>query len=163
MDDDDPLTEREVEVLRICEQLTISNQVQSPLRAETPRLLFEDRENHLYAMTAAPDGHLVWKNELLSGRARIDVAETCGALLGHLHANTWHNDELAKCLDDRQFFNDLRLDPYYRQVAHVHADLKAAVEKLISSVCHERHCLVHGDFSPKNLLVYGDSLMLIDF
>jgi Ser/Thr protein kinase RdoA (MazF antagonist) len=34
---------------------------------------------------------------------------------------------------------------------------------LIDSVWAERHCLVHGDFSPKNLLVYGNHIMLIDF
>ncbi len=154
---------REVEVLRICERLTTSHPFNSPLRVETPRLLFEDRENHLYAMTAAPQDHVVWKSELLSGRARTSVAESCGALLGHLHSKTWHDSDLAECLRDRRFFDVLRLDPYYRQIAHVHADMRPAVEKLINSVWDERHCLVHGDFSPKNLLVYGDCLMLIDF
>jgi 5-methylthioribose kinase len=154
---------REIEVLRICEQLTASQPCISPLRLETPRLLFEDRENHLYAMTAAPQDHVVWKSELLSGRARVDVAESSGVLLGLLHSKTWHDRELAHRLDDRQYFDVLRLDPYYRQVARVHLDLRPALEKLIHSVWDERHCLVHGDFSPKNLLVYGDCLMLIDF
>ena len=154
---------REVDVLRICERLTRSHQFSSPLRVETPRLLFEDRDNYLYAMTSAPQDHVVWKSELLSGRARTDVAESCGALLGHLHSRTWHDDDLAQRLDDRQFFDGLRLDPYYRQVARVHADLRPAMERLIDSVWVERHCLVHGDYSPKNLLVYGDCLMLIDF
>ena len=37
------------------------------------------------------------------------------------------------------------------------------MNQLIDSVWHERHCLVHGDFSPKNLLVHANSVTLIDF
>jgi 5-methylthioribose kinase len=66
-------------------------------------------------------------------------------------------------LDDRQFFFDLRLDPYYRQIAAVHVSLAPEIDRLIAAVCAERHCLVHGDFSPKNLLVHNDRLFLIDF
>ena len=99
----------------------------------------------------------------MSGMARSDVALSCGTLLGTLHAKSWHDASLARQLDDRQFFDDLRLDPYYRQIARVDESLAPAIERLIDSVCSERHCLVHGDFSPKNLLVYGNCLMLIDF
>jgi len=155
---------REVEVLGECTRLTKADTGEaSSLRAETPRLLFEDRENYLYAMTAAPAKHVVWKDELLSGRTRTEVAAACGELLGRLHAGSWHDDKVAHQLDDRQFFDDLRLDPYYRQIARVHADLKPAIENLLESIWNERHCLVHGDFSPKNLLLSDQSLMLIDF
>jgi 5-methylthioribose kinase len=114
-------------------------------------------------MTAAPRECVTWKSEVLAGRARTDVAESCGALLGHLHCETWHDADLADRLNDRQFFDDLRLDPFYRQVARVHSDLQPAVEQLIDSTWNERHSLVHGDFSPKNLLVGGGCLILIDF
>ncbi len=134
-----------------------------PSKLIVPRLLFEDHENYLYAMSAAPSEHVVWKHELLSGMARSDVARSCGTLLGTLHAKSWHDASLAQQLDDRQFFDDLRLDPYYRQIAGVHESLAPDIERLIDSVCSERHCLVHGDFSPKNLLVHGNGLMLIDF
>jgi tRNA A-37 threonylcarbamoyl transferase component Bud32 len=154
---------REVDVLLICEHLTRVSNFDSPLRVETPRFLFDDRENYLYAMTAAPQGCVTWKSELLSGSARTDVAKSCGALLGHLHSNTWNNEVIAVAFDDRQFFEDLRLDPFYRQVARMNSDLKPAVEQLIDSTWNERRCLVHGDFSPKNLLVSGSCLFLIDF
>jgi 5-methylthioribose kinase len=154
---------REVDVLRICARLIESRTAKSPLKLETPRLLFTDRENLLYAMSAAPVDHVVWKHELLSGVARQDVARSCGTLLGTLHSKSWHDVALAEQLDDRQFFEDLRLDPYYRQICRVHESLAPHIERLIEAVCRERHCLVHGDFSPKNLLIHGDRLMLIDF
>ena len=79
--------------------------------------------------------HVVWKHELLSGMARSDVARSCGTLLGTLHAKSWHDASLAQQLDDRQFFDDLRLDPYYRQIAGVHESLAPDIERLIDSVC----------------------------
>jgi hypothetical protein len=130
---------------------------------ETPRFLFDDRENYLYAMSAAPIDHAVWKTELLGGHANPEIASACGALLGRLHAGSWHDDSFAIRFGDRQFFDDLRIDPYYRQIAAVHSDLRPAIERLVASLERERHCLVHGDFSPKNLLIYDHRVMLIDF
>ena len=67
---------REVEVLRICqrvlEQPPSSGSCQ--LSAQTPRVLFEDREQYVFAMSAAPRDHRVWKQELLAGTARPEIA-----------------------------------------------------------------------------------------
>ena len=154
---------REVDVLRLCATLLHDARTDVAFKVDVPRLLFEDRENYLYAMSAAPAEHVVWKHELLSGVARTDVACACGTLLGTLHGRSWHDASLARRLDDRQFFVDLRLDPYYRQIAGVHESLAPDIERLIDSVWSQRHCLVHGDFSPKNLLVHSTGVFLIDF
>jgi 5-methylthioribose kinase len=154
---------REVEVLRICTELLRCRPTDAPLKPDVPELFFTDRENYVYGMSAAPAEHVVWKQELLSGAARSEVAQSCGLLLGTLHAQSWHADSLARQLGDRQFFDELRLDPYYRRISLVHESLAPAIHRLIDSVWRERHCLVHGDFSPKNLLVCRDSLLLIDF
>jgi 5-methylthioribose kinase len=113
---------REVEVLRHCQSLVNAKRLSAPLLLEVPQLLFEDRENFLYAMSAAPSDHVVWKNELLDGAARTDVVRSCGTLLGALHAGSWHDESTERQLGDRKFFNDLRLDPFYRQIARVHAE-----------------------------------------
>jgi aminoglycoside phosphotransferase (APT) family kinase protein len=154
---------REIAVLRQCERLLTGQTSDATLTVEVPYFLFEDRGNYLYAMSAAPTNHVAWKNELLSGIARTDVAHACGTALGTLHAASWHDAELAQQFDDRQFFDDLRIDPYYRQVTRVHPELSPDMDTLIDSVWRERHCLVHGDFSPKNLLVHANGVMLIDF
>jgi hypothetical protein len=114
-------------------------------------------------MSAAPTDYAVWKNEMLSGVARTEIASACGTALAALHGRSWHDATIARQFDNRQFFEDLRLDPYYRQVARVRPELAPLVNQLIDTVWHERHCLVHGDFSPKNLLVHANSIVLIDF
>lgn len=138
---------REAEVLRICQRVLAGCQ----LSVEIPQVLFEDRENFCFAMTAAPAHHTVWKQQLLAGDADPAIAQACGQLMGTLHERTWQVAEIDRQLEDRQFFNDLRLDPYYRHIASLHNDLQGALQHLIDSVWQNRWCLVHGDFSPKKI------------
>lgn len=161
---------REVAVLRICQELLPTNIPdhggQHPTDEVTPLLpqvLWEDRENYLYAMTAAPDGHHTWKELLLAGETDPRIATACARLLGALHAGSWNSAAVAAQIGERTFFDQLRLDPYYRQIARVHSDLAPAIGRLIDSVWQHRRCLVHGDYSPKNLLVWPHCLLLIDF
>jgi 5-methylthioribose kinase len=161
---------REVEVLEICGQLLASGGRQPPdtnLSASwmttVPKILFSDRPAYCFAMTAAPAGHQTWKEQLLAGQADTGIATVCGELLGKLHAGSWRNPEIAARLDDRSFFDSLRLDPYYRRLAVIHPDLAATLNKLIDDTYSTRLCLVHGDFSPKNLLISPGQICLIDF
>jgi 5-methylthioribose kinase len=164
---------REIDVLRTCEKLLLVGPpptrprpikpAANELLAATPRVLHEDRENYAFAMTAAPADHRVWKADLLGGRVEPIIAEACGRLLGKLHAGSWHDAEVAARLADRRVFDELRLDPYYRSLSRRFADFQPALDRLIESTMHERHSLVHADFSPKNLLVFHGGLLLVDF
>jgi 5-methylthioribose kinase len=154
---------REVETLEVCRELLGDSQAcAAPPRAGLPTVLFEDHEQFTFGMTSAPRDHRVWKNELLAGRVDPDVAEACGWLLAQLAIGGWRNEAVAARLGDRSFFEALRVEPYYRRVAEVHADLREPIERLIASLDENRLTLVHGDFSPKNLLLFDDSLWLID-
>ncbi|HZZ73978.1 MAG TPA: aminoglycoside phosphotransferase family protein [Pirellulales bacterium] len=171
---------REVAVLRACQRilaaalpargaplLPSADSVGAPephgLHATTPEVLYEDRANYCFAMTAAPAQHHVWKRDLLAGRLDPHVAAACGQLLGRLHAESWLDGQLAAELGDRQWFEELRIDPYYRTVATVQPDLAPAIQRLIDSIWQQGGCLVHADFSPKNLLVFDGGLMMVDF
>ena len=161
---------REVETLRICgELLGMPNSERRIQNAEAsqpcvPEVLWEDRENYCFAMTAAPPEHRTWKELLLAGELAdsANIAIACGRMLATLHGASWGNADIAAQLDDRTYFDQLRIDPYYRQIAKVHSDLAPPIQQLIDSVWSHRLCLVHGDFSPKNLLVWKGRIMLID-
>ncbi len=157
---------REVDVLQICQHVLAgrceSTRSDAAPAIRTPDVLFIDRENYLFTMTAAPR-HEVWKAQLLSGQTEITIARACGRLMAMLHAETWGSETIAKQIGDRQFFDDLRVDPYYRQIARQDGGLRPAVDQLIQSLESHPRCLVHGDFSPKNLLVFDGGLMLVDF
>ncbi|QGJ71031.1 Aminoglycoside phosphotransferase [Planctomycetales bacterium 10988] len=155
---------QEVEVLHICHELLTPQSEDDPVRvAHTPAVLFEDREQYAFAMEAAPPGHTVWKSDLLAGKISTENAEYCGSLMGRLHAKSWHQTELADRLGKYAHFEDLRLDPYYRTLGENVPSLKAACEDLIEENLTEKHCFVHADFSPKNILCHEKCLILIDF
>ncbi|MCA9164104.1 MAG: phosphotransferase [Planctomycetales bacterium] len=159
---------REVETLRICadclrDERQTDFAADDGFRFSVPQVVFEDRENYLYAMSAAPAEHIVWKRQLLRGVADRRIAAACGKLLGRLHARTWNDSGVANQLADRSFFEQLRVDPYYRFAAEQRPEFREYLEPLIASLVENRHSLVHGDFSPKNLLLFQHEVMLVDF
>jgi 5-methylthioribose kinase len=128
-----------------------------------PEVLFEDRGNCLFAMSAAPPGARTWKAHLLEGDASAEIAGRIGGLLGAIVRATWRNPEWAAAFGDQTVFDQLRLDPYYRSTARRHPDLAGCFESLMRDSGARRVALVHGDWSPKNFLVLGGEVTLIDF
>src|SRR5690242_16787211 len=61
-----------------------------------PRIVFEDRDNYLFAMEAAPADHVVWKQTLLEGRAESRIAAFLGDCLAALHRETAFRSELER-------------------------------------------------------------------
>jgi aminoglycoside phosphotransferase (APT) family kinase protein len=128
-----------------------------------PAVLHADPARHLFVMTAAPAGALNWKTKLLAGRVDPAVATRAGAILAGMHLGTAADPATAARFDDREFFHTLRVDPYYWEVCRVHPDLRPAIAPLIDEMLAHRQALVHGDYSPKNMLVHGDELLILDF
>lgn len=153
---------REVDVMQVCDTL-LSHDADPSLRVQTPRILHEDRAQYVFAMTAAPRDHRVWKAELLAERVEPEIARQCGRLLGRLHARAWRQPTVEARLADRSIFDELRLDPYYRTVASRYPEAAPQLQSLIDSVWAHRLTLVHADFSPKNLLLAERGLLMVDF
>jgi 5-methylthioribose kinase len=128
-----------------------------------PRVLFRDPENFLFAMTAAPPDAETWKDRLLRGDVDPAVAERVAEMLVRLIRAGRELDSLRLEFASQSVFDELRLDPYYRATAVRHPDLAPFFEELISA-CHNRaYTLVHGDWSPKNFLLSGSSILSIDW
>jgi 5-methylthioribose kinase len=128
-----------------------------------PPIAFEDRDNCIYAMEAAPPGARPWKTCLLEGELDLATAETVGDLLARMIRASRESPAWETSFGDQTVFDQLRLDPYYRSTALVHPDLAGFFDSLIDDCSTRRYSLVHGDWSPKNFLVEGISVMAIDF
>ncbi|WIY24757.1 phosphotransferase family protein [Parasedimentitalea psychrophila] len=94
-----------------------------------------------------------WKSLMLAGDADPDIAATVGATLGHLHAATSNDPEVAETFATDSLFDALRLDPYLRFTATVHLDLSEKILAVLAQTAATQTALVHGDFSPKNILI----------
>lgn len=128
-----------------------------------PHFLFEDRDHHLLAMEAVPRPHENWKSRLLSGRLEIGHVKQSAKMLAAIHRCSYERrEELAPSFDDRSFFESLRLEPYYAFTASELPDAADFLRSLIDETRRSRWTLVHGDFSPKNILIHEDRLVLLD-
>ncbi len=127
-----------------------------------PRVLWSDPLHHRFAMALVPPRFRNWKNLLVAGETSEATARRAGVLLGLLHRRSSVREDLARQFDDRTFLIELRIEPFFRRVAARHPALKTAVDETVEQLLACRLCLVHGDFSPKNMLVDGGEVVLLD-
>ncbi|MDX2160373.1 MAG: phosphotransferase [bacterium] len=128
-----------------------------------PALIFEDREQHILAMQAIPQPHDNWKSLLLAGKADLNQVQQFGQILGGIHRGSGlRRAELEPLFGDQSFFETLRVEAYYRYAGAQNPPVQDWIESLIAAMERERHTLVHGDYSPKNILVRHGKLILLD-
>jgi 5-methylthioribose kinase len=134
----------------------------TPKGSITP-LLFEDKAENLLAMEAVPEPHQNWKLRLLCGEIDQEYFGQFAKLLGSIHRESFRlRHELAPVFASKHFFKTLRLEPYYEQSATIVPQVSSFLEELIAWTLSRSDTLVHGDFSPKNVLVHHNQLILLD-
>lgn len=111
-----------------------------------------------------PERWSTFKGLLLAGQGDPElVAQRLGAALGQLHERAAAQPELAARFDTTEDFGALRLEPYLRTLASRYPEHAEAQRDLEDSLLANRRTLVHGDVSPKNVLVDIESTpVLID-
>ncbi|MBL8550459.1 MAG: aminoglycoside phosphotransferase family protein [Hyphomonadaceae bacterium] len=128
-----------------------------------PRLLAHDPANGLFAMQwLAPETYRLWKSELLAGRVDVGAAARVGDLLGRIHAATARDPSLPARFATDASFHALRIDAYLLATARVHPDLAPRIEAIAAHTAAAKHALVHGDVSPKNILLGPHGPVLLD-
>jgi len=121
-----------------------------------PAVIFEDRENFACVLEYAGDGSRNWKQDLLAGAVDPNVTRRVAEILAEIHSKTLNNKDVKKRFADDTNFHQLRLDPYLATAAIHHPEIKQHLDEVQSFLADEKYCLVHGDFSPKNILLLSD-------
>ena len=128
-----------------------------------PRIIAHMPAAHCFAMDYLPPDHFpTWKTQLLAGSADAAFAGKVGARLGRIHAVSAADDAVAACFANDATFYAIRLEPYLEATARVHPDIGGALLALSQSTLATRRALVHGDISPKNILVGPASPIFLD-
>jgi 5-methylthioribose kinase len=129
-----------------------------------PELIDFDPEDFTLTMERLPRECTVWKSDLLSGIIKPSIGADLGKILA-----TWHNfgadskDSRDAYMED-SLFDQLRVTPFYRAVAKVNPALDARIQELITEISTLKITLVHGDFSPKNIMITGvNKPIVLDF
>jgi len=126
-----------------------------------PRVLGQHPRLGVLAMSYLPD-HTLWKQQLRDGIAELPTATAVGASLARIHAFAAARPALAAEFDSQAIFFDIRLEPYLLATAARHADLSSQLQALVRTTQAHAKTLVHGDVSPKNILVDGHAPVFLD-
>jgi aminoglycoside phosphotransferase (APT) family kinase protein len=125
-----------------------------------PKVLAWDDERGLFAMEYLD--FPVWKSLLRSGRTDAAFAARVGAALAAIHSATAGRPEIASAFPTDAIFHAIRLEPYLLATARQHPDLDDRLSALAGRTAAAKRCLVHGDVSPKNILVTPRGPVFLD-
>lgn len=119
-----------------------------------PRPIAHDEAAGFFAMSfLEPSEHPVWKQQLLRGEVVPATARAVGDVLGRLHAASAGRPDIAAAFETIDNFYALRLEPYLVATSARHPTLAPVLLELVARTAGTQHALVHGDVSPKNVLV----------
>jgi aminoglycoside phosphotransferase (APT) family kinase protein len=119
-----------------------------------PRLIGQESGQGLFVMEYLEPGmYRLWKNQLRDGQADPAVAAAVGARMGQIHGATAGDPELARMFATDDIFYALRIEPYLIAPTRLHPELAGPLGQLAHSTARTRLALVHGDISPKNILI----------
>ena len=128
-----------------------------------PQLVAVDPAARLFVMEFLdPADHKLWKTQLRDGEISRATAEAVGARLARIHAATAGRDDIAARFRSDAIFSAIRLEPYLEATARRHPDLATPIAELVARTAATRLALVHGDVSPKNILVGPDGPVFLD-
>jgi aminoglycoside phosphotransferase (APT) family kinase protein len=128
-----------------------------------PRILARDAEAAIFAMTYLdPAEYPVWKQELRAGRVDLSFAAQVGRTLATIHAATAGSEDVARRFANDETFHSIRIEPYLEATARCHTDLTEPLMQLAHDTLSSKRALVHGDVSPKNILVGPNGPVFLD-
>ena len=128
-----------------------------------PRILAHDADLGIFAMDYfEPERFPVWKAELANGRVDVSFAGRVGTTIAAVHGATAFDSEAKRKFSNDEVFYSIRLEPYLEATAKRHPDLSSHLMQLSQNTLGTKIALVHGDVSPKNILVGPEGPVLLD-
>ena len=128
-----------------------------------PRLVARDGARGVFAMAFLDEAsHRLWKAELLAGRVDVAFASEVGRALGRIHAATAGDPAIAGRFRTDATFHALRLDAYLLAAGRRQPSVAPRLTYLAQRTAGLHLALVHGDVSPKNILIGPNGPVFLD-
>ena len=128
-----------------------------------PEILAEDSQTFTFAMRYLdPERYKNWKSLLCEGEAPLSDAVRIGEILGTIHRKTAGDEAIAAAFANDEMFADLRLRPYLVAAAEVNPEVAPMLTALVQRTASTKTALVHGDYSPKNILIGPHGPVILD-
>lgn len=127
-----------------------------------PEFVSFDEAEQVLVVTAAAPNFRPWKTALLTGDADPRLAQNAGTLLAKIHRIGIEDPSLRATFEQPRLFDQQRIDPYLRALVASNPKRAPAIRHVIAHLENDRTTLIHGDFSPKNMLTDAGALLLVD-
>ncbi|MDR2390329.1 MAG: phosphotransferase [Planctomycetota bacterium] len=128
-----------------------------------PAVYFYDHDNYVFGREAAPERCTMWKNDLLGGLLDFAVAGKAIRALSAVHNACAGDSQMRIDFGDKAIFHDLRISPYIKFVMEKNRAIVPFAEPIVDALMNSSITLVHGDFSPKNIMVDNRRIYILDF
>ena len=144
----------EYEWLKLAEKIIPDN---------TPKMFGFSKKMGGFAMEyVGGDDCFVWKEKLFKFPPDISIAEKVGKTFGKVQSHTGREDFDSSAFQKKDVFFHMRIEPYILYTGSNHPDLKPIFDEMARNLSDTNHTVVHGDVSPKNILVKSGEPILID-
>jgi tRNA A-37 threonylcarbamoyl transferase component Bud32 len=128
-----------------------------------PDLLAHDPAAGLFAMAYLdPARYRNWKAALRDGQTDQAFAAQVGCALVRIHAATAKSEVMARTFATDETFHAIRLAAYLEATAPKHPQAADALMALSRDTLATKLTLVHGDVSPKNILIGPKGPVFLD-
>jgi aminoglycoside phosphotransferase (APT) family kinase protein len=128
-----------------------------------PPLLGRSANGAMFAMAFLdPADYPLWKEVLLQGQVDAGFAGGVGAALATIHSATAKDATIEADFASDHIFHAIRLEPYLLATARRHPDLAPQLQSLTARTAATKRALVHGDVSPKNILIGASGPVFLD-
>jgi 5-methylthioribose kinase len=129
-----------------------------------PELVDFDPIEFTLTMTRLPRSATNWKVDMLEGIIHPSIGADLGIILAKWHNFGATNQSARDDFMEDSLFDQLRVTPFYRAVSVKNPDLQRLISRLLDEITTVKATLVHGDFSPKNIMISTDlSPVVLDF
>lgn len=126
-----------------------------------PEVLADFPKLNMFVLRFLPDCP-VWKDELMAGRIDVVFAAQVGRDISAVHAASANDPAIRDAFPDDAMFRALRVDPFLLYVAERNAEVAKPLRAIAADLVSTRTALVHGDVSPKNILVGPQGPVFLD-
>ncbi|MEP2715145.1 phosphotransferase [Pseudophaeobacter sp.] len=127
------------------------------------RLFGRSEQAHGFVMEfVSGDDIYLLKTALLAGEMPKQEVSAIGDMVGRIQAASSQSDFDRTAFHNRDDFRALRIEPYLSYTAAAHPEVAEALNTLADELYSSTAVLVHGDVSPKNILIRAGSPLLLD-
>ena len=123
---------------------------------------YDKQTNTLFMSYLEPELYPNWRDLLSQGIIDPNMAEAAAERLVMLHNATAGDEKLIQRFSNDSIFYDIRLEAYFLETGRTVEVLNDLMHELVESTAASKVALVHGDVSPKNILIGPNGPVFLD-